>query len=95
MKIWLAPQAEQDLVSAAKFYAAKASPELAGAFLDEFDKPCGLLREKPLSGRPDSGPTRRLLLRRFPYSLVYRVLATEIQVIAVAHHRRKPGYWTD
>jgi len=36
-----------------------------------------------------------LVLRRFPFGVVYRVLAGEIQVVAVAHHRRKPGYWAD
>ncbi len=83
------------MVTAAKFYAVQAYRDVAGAFLDEFDKACGLLRERPLIGRPDRGQTRRLLLRCFPYTLVYRVVVGEIQVVALAHHRGKPGYWTD
>jgi toxin ParE1/3/4 len=37
--------------------------------------------------------TRRLTLRRFPYAFVYRVRGDEIEVVAFAHHARKPGYW--
>lgn len=37
--------------------------------------------------------TRRYLLKRFPYLVVYRETATGLQVIAVAHAKRKPGYW--
>ena len=32
-------------------------------------------------------------MRRFPYLIVYRVTASAIQVVAVAHARRRPGYW--
>jgi plasmid stabilization system protein ParE len=38
--------------------------------------------------------TRRHLLSRFPYSLVYVVrFDGEVTVAAVAHAKRKPGYW--
>lgn len=37
--------------------------------------------------------TRRLILQRFPFSIVYRVRPAKIQIIAVAHHSRRPGYW--
>ena len=38
--------------------------------------------------------TRRHLLSRFPYSLVYVVRADgEVVVAAVAHAKRRPGYW--
>jgi hypothetical protein len=31
---------------------------------------------------------------RYPFNLVYRVLGDDIEVIAVAHHRRRQDYWT-
>ncbi|MEM9108518.1 MAG: type II toxin-antitoxin system RelE/ParE family toxin [Planctomycetota bacterium] len=48
--------------------------------------------------KPETWPayihgTRRYILRRFPFSLVYRESGGVIQIIALAHHRRKPGYW--
>jgi hypothetical protein len=37
--------------------------------------------------------TRRVLLRRFPFSVVYAADSDVALVIAVAHHSRRPGYW--
>ena len=37
--------------------------------------------------------TRRLILRDFPYDMIYRIQANEIFIVAYAHHSRKPGYW--
>jgi hypothetical protein len=37
--------------------------------------------------------TRRLLMTRFPYQVVYRVRPSEIVVVALAHLKRRPGYW--
>jgi toxin ParE1/3/4 len=39
--------------------------------------------------------TRRMVLQRFPYLLVFRAAAAGMEVIAVAHGRRCPGYWRD
>jgi toxin ParE1/3/4 len=37
--------------------------------------------------------TRRKLLNRYPYAVIFRELPRQIQVIAVAHAKRRPGYW--
>ena len=37
--------------------------------------------------------TRRYLLKRFPFAIVYMVSEEKISVVAVAHCKRKPGYW--
>ena len=37
---------------------------------------------------------RRFLLSRFPFGIAYRLEADEVVVVAVAHLRRRPGYWT-
>jgi plasmid stabilization system protein ParE len=36
---------------------------------------------------------RRYILRRFPFSVIYRVVDERIQVVAVAHHSRRPVHW--
>jgi toxin ParE1/3/4 len=36
---------------------------------------------------------RRMLLRRFPYLVVFREGPSAIEVIAIAHGYRAPGYW--
>jgi hypothetical protein len=37
--------------------------------------------------------TRRYLLKRYPYAVIYRELDDLIWVVAVAHGKRRPGYW--
>jgi plasmid stabilization system protein ParE len=37
--------------------------------------------------------TRRLFLRHFPFTVIYRELPSVIQILAVAHGHRRPGYW--
>ena len=37
---------------------------------------------------------RKVSLRGFPYSVIYREVDSVVQVLGVAHHRREPGYWT-
>jgi hypothetical protein len=34
-----------------------------------------------------------LLATRFPYQVVYRVRPNETVVVALAHLKRRPGYW--
>jgi hypothetical protein len=43
-------------------------------------------------GRTDVRPR---VLQRFPYSIIYLVERNEIVIVAVAHHKRRPGYWLD
>ena len=38
---------------------------------------------------------RRFLIRRFSIVVVYRVSGADIEIIAIAHGRRKPGYWAE
>jgi|ERR1700683_2539170 toxin ParE1/3/4 len=39
--------------------------------------------------------TRRLVLQRFPFPVVYLDDANVVNVVAVAHNKRRPGYWKD
>ena len=32
-------------------------------------------------------------MQRFPFNVLYREAGNTVQVLAVAHHRRRPGYW--
>ena len=49
----------------------------------------------PSGGAPSPKGTRSRLVKGFPFSVVFRVSDTEILIVAVMHHRRKPGYWAD
>jgi len=37
--------------------------------------------------------TRRCLVHRFPYGVIYQVTGEVILIIAVMQLNRKPGYW--
>lgn len=89
----LSPDAEAELDQAAAYYLDQASVAVAGAFLDEFERAARLIVEYPGLGTPASRGRRLMPMRRFPFSLLYRVKGTEIRISAVAHHRRRPGYW--
>ena len=43
----------------------------------------------------DDDGTRRYHLRHFPYTVLYEVLGKKATVFAIAHQRRRPGYWQD
>ena len=49
----------------------------------------------PMPGKSGAKGVKRLILKRFPYDIVVIEGETEIVVIAVAHHSRKPGYWRE
>ena len=93
MKVSLAPEAEQELVEGALFYARQANAQLGHAFISEFERSAALLGEQPRLGAVWRGKVRRLPLRRFPYSIVYHLAASEVRVLAIAHQSRKPGFW--
>ena len=38
---------------------------------------------------------RRRLIYRFPYAVLYRIEPAEVVVLAMAHLRRRPEYWTE
>lgn len=51
------------------------------------------LRRFPLACPPYLHGTRRALLKEFPFAVVFRDLPRSIQIVAVAHAKRRPGYW--
>lgn len=93
MKLVIIPLALAELHDAAAFYAAKANAGLGLTFVAEFERTANLILENPMLGAIFRGTLRRHLLRRFPYSVIYQITAEELRIIAVAHHRRRPGFW--
>jgi plasmid stabilization system protein ParE len=70
------------------------SPEAAEKFDDEMGRALSQITEAPHRWAAGPRSTRRFLLRKFPFIVIYRQLASGvIQIIAVAHTSRKPGYW--
>lgn len=85
-------QALVEAEDAARWYADR-SPTAAAAFVDEPDRAMAAILRAPETWTPYDHGTRRFLLQRFPYYLVYRTTRAQVIVVAVAHAHRRPGYW--
>lgn len=94
MKLVIVPAALAELQDAAAYYVATANAELGFAFLEEFERATDVIRRNPEMAPVFRRQYRRYLLRRFPYTVIHQHTAEEIRIIAVAHQRRRPGYWT-
>lgn len=77
---------------AALFYEA-AHVGLGNVFLDDVEHAIESVREWPEAGMAVADGFRRMLVRRFPFSIVYIVEPDGILVVALAHQRRSPDYW--
>ena len=68
--------------------------QAAEMFLDELDRAIERIWRSPRAV-PRIRIWRGMVLRRFPYLLVFRQTAAGVEVTAAAHGRRRPGYWRD
>ncbi len=88
------PQAEEELLYAAEFYENQ-TVGLGADFLTEVERAVERAIAAPDSGSPIKSDIRRQLVRRFPFSVLYRSEGERVLVLAVMHQRRRPGYWRD
>lgn len=50
--------------------------------------------EAPMRYKIEAPPdVRRLRIPGFPYNILYRQVNADIQVLVIAPHKRRPGYW--
>jgi plasmid stabilization system protein ParE len=86
------PDADAELEEASLFYESRMAG-LGKFFAAEVERTISLVREFPEAGSPVAPALRRVVIARFPYSVVYRQEPGAIVIVAVAHQRRRPGYW--
>jgi toxin ParE1/3/4 len=94
MRVSLSDEARADVDAAIDWYLSEGAFSVAEDFTSTLDQAFALLCDYPFISEQAAHDTRMLTLHRFPFSLVYRVQQDEIRVIAIAHHSRRPGYWT-
>jgi plasmid stabilization system protein ParE len=87
------PAAEADLLEEIAYYS-NAGEGLGIRFQAAVTAAVKKAAARPDSGAPSSNGTCRRLVKGFPFSVVYRASDSELLVVAVAHHRRQPGYWS-
>ena len=98
-RVRILEEASDEAVAAAAWYDQER-PGLGVEFEQALDAALDLLEEDlaplvPVPGVSGARGARRLLLRRFPYSIVVRESGDEYLVVAIAHQHRRPGYWRD
>lgn len=93
-KVVFHPQAIRDLEEAIQFYKER-SPKAARRFLLEFKRAKTMILSFPKAWPLFEKGTRRILLDRFPYGLIYKEHAHQYVILAVMHMSQRPGYWFD
>jgi plasmid stabilization system protein ParE len=79
---------------AAHLWYRERSLEVAASFMVELDRALAMVAEAPRRWPVYVHGTRRVLLHTFPFMIVYRERADLIEIIAIGHLHRKPGYWS-
>jgi toxin ParE1/3/4 len=87
-------EALEELTAEAVYYESK-SVGLGARFASEVEAATRIAAEFPEMGAPFKHGTRRVFPKKFAFSVVYRIQADEIIVLAVAPDARQPGYWRD
>lgn len=74
-------------------YYSEVEPGLGAKFSAAVEEAAARAVAFPRSGSPFPSGTRRVFVKGFPFSLIYRPEPDGIVILAVAHHARRPFYW--
>lgn len=88
------PEARAEFLHEVEYYAA-FSPRVAEYYDKAVHSAEAYAAETPEAWPQYKYKTRRVVERRFKFSLVYLHTDSDIYVVAVAPTNRKPGYWKD
>lgn len=86
------PDAAEECVEAFLWYSARCE-WIGEAFEAEVGRTLRLISGSPDRWPQVQGRLRRVLTRRFPYAVIYPQKDARIWIVAVAHGRRRPGFW--
>jgi toxin ParE1/3/4 len=93
MKHYFLAEAAAELDEALNHYLEHGGELLAAGFLSQVHEVLALIEKHPSIGKPETHHLRRFGLKRFPFDVVYQVEGPQLVIVALVHHRRKPGYW--
>lgn len=88
------PTARREL-AAAMTVGEERAPGLGRELLVEVRRVLALLCDTPLIGQPLDEHRRRFPLTRFPFAIIYRLKGDTLRVLAIAHRRQRPGFWSE
>jgi plasmid stabilization system protein ParE len=90
-RVSLHPQVVGEAGATREWYEAR-SPAAAEAFVLELDHAIDQIGRFPRRWPSYFYGTRRFLLHRYPFSVIYRKVGSEAEIPALAHASRRPGY---
>ena len=86
------PQARTELMDEIRYYGS-VQEGLGRRFESAVGEVVRRAVTSPEHGAPRSKNTRRVLVKGFPFSVIYRANDNEVLIVAIADSRRKPEYW--
>lgn len=88
------PEARAELDAAMAWYEQQRSG-LGSDLLAEVEAAVARIQQNPQAfPQHNLQDVRKCLVKRFPYTIYYREFDANIWIAAVAHQKRKPGYWS-
>lgn len=92
MRLEVFEDAASEIEGDRAWYRERSESAEAG-FLRELDHAIQQIADAPAQWPRYLAGTRRYVFPTYPYSIVYFVEEDVIRVVAVAHDKRRPGYW--
>jgi len=88
------PGAERDLVEGFEWYAER-NPDSAIAFRSAILNARSVIIRSPKTWPSYHSGTQKYKVKHFPYKVIFLVSGNLIQIVAVAHDRRRANFWSD
>lgn len=92
MRLTFHPEAKAELNKAVDYYDG-CQPGLGSEFAQEVQAAVRNILAYPEAWTPLSRNTRRYLVHRFPYGVIYQITGVGILIVAITQLNRRPGYW--
>jgi hypothetical protein len=94
MKFYFHPDAEAEFSKAVEHYE-QCKAGLGIDFAEEVYATISRITQYPDAWALLSKKSRRCLVSRFPFGVIYQIKSRNLRIIAVAHLNRRPGYWKE
>lgn len=94
MKFYFHARAEEEFDEAVAYYE-NCQSGLGLEFAEEIYASVQRIAAYPDAWAEMSKRTRRCIVNRFPYGIIFQVKANALRIIAVANLHQRPGYWKD
>ncbi|MDP2990846.1 MAG: type II toxin-antitoxin system RelE/ParE family toxin [Kiritimatiellota bacterium] len=94
MRFHFHPQANDEFDQAVRYYE-NCQPGLGLEFAEEVYATVARILEYPEAWSPMSKNTRRCLVNRFPFGVIFQIKPDILRIVAVANLHRRPRYWKD